>query len=149
MGPDGVTYDFEGAPPSGPSSYVVLEDASVVVADTVAANRGEPRLLRFDREGSPISIIPLVDLEVAGIADVTSNGVDLAVLETPQQRYRVLYMTADGDVTSEVAIPSGFHLEDGLTGLLWDDLGVMLELEMGARYARIDDDGAIQPNATL
>lgn len=136
---DGVTFQVEGDPPSGPSSFVVMADGSVVIADTMAFYRGEPRLLHFDRFGEPKSVIDLAKVEVASIADVASDGRSLAVLDilVATNRYRVLFLTPDGDVESVVELPQGYHLENGLTGLLWDDEGVLVEFEFGARYARI------------
>jgi hypothetical protein len=136
---DGVTFQVDGDPPSGPSSFVVMADGSVVIADTMAFYRGEPRLLHFDRFGEPKSVIDLAKAEVASITDVASDGRSLAVLDilVATNRYRVLFLTPDGDVESVVELPQGYHLENGLTGLLWDDDGVLVEFEFGARYARI------------
>lgn len=146
VGEDGVTYQLDGEPPSGPSSFVVLNDGSVVIADTMAANRGEPRLLHYDRTGEQVSIIELAAAEVASIADVVSDGTKLAILDVRIEReeYRVLFVSMDGDVLAEVDVPPGFRLKDGLTGLAWDDSGVLLEFELGARYARIVNNGAIE-----
>lgn len=142
-GHEGVTFQPDGEPPSGPSSFAVLADGSVVIADTMAVNRGAPRLLHHDRSGVLLSVIDLLPVEAASVADVVTDGEDLALLDIylPQNRYRVVFLGVDGSVRSVVEIPPGFHLEDGLTGLVWDDLGVLLEFEMGARYARLGDKG--------
>jgi len=136
-----VSYLIEGDPPSGPSSFSVLGDGSLVIADTMALYRGEPRLLRYDRTGNALSPIELVDADVASIVDVVSSGQSLAILDVlvARGRYRVLTITLDGEISSMVDLPSGYHLEDGLTGLVWDDEGILLEFELGARYARIED----------
>jgi hypothetical protein len=143
VGDDGVTYQVEGDPPSGPSSFTVLPDASIMVADTMALTRGEPRLLHFDRTGVSLGVISLVGAEVASIADVVRSGADVVVLDifARMNRYRVLYLSPDGTVQSAVDLPAGYHLEDGLSGLVSDDDGVLLEFEAGARYVRIADSG--------
>lgn len=150
VGETGVIYQLDGQPPSGPSSFAVLDDGGVVIADTMAADRGKPRLLHYDRTGEQISIIDLAGLEVASIADVVSDGENLAVLDIriELEKYRVLQVSIDGESLSEIEVPTGFRFEDGLTGLVWDDSGVLLEFELGARYARIGDDGSIEDRAT-
>jgi len=149
VGDEGITYQLDGEPPSGPSSFVVLDDGSVVIADTMASNRGEPRLLHYDRTGEQIAIFDLAAEGVASIADVVSNGASLAILDIriEMEEYRVLFLSLEGDVLSEVQIPDGFRFEDGLTGLAWDDSGVLLEFEFGASYARLGDDGTIEQDA--
>lgn len=146
-GDDGVTFQEDGDPPSGPSSFAVLLDGSVVIADTMAASRGEPRLLHFDRSGSELAKLALAPFEVAAVVDVTTNGTDLAVLDVfiARDRYRVLVLTTGGELLHEIAIPVGYRLEDGLTGLVWDDAGLLLEFELGTRYARVGLDGDMTP----
>ncbi len=148
VGESGVTFDVDGDPPSGPSSFAVRSEG-LVVADTLAANRGEPRLLFYDNSGELDRIVDLSDIEVAAIVDVVSNGSDLAVLDidVSRNRYRLVRLSSAGEVESTVDIPAGFHLEDGLTGLLWDDVGVLLEIEFGAFFARIDGGGIVEPGA--
>ncbi len=74
---------------------------------------------------------------------MASDGERVAVLDVyaATNRYRVLVLAASGHVESVVDIPEGFFLEDGLTGLAWDDTGVLLEMEWGARYARVTTEG--------
>ncbi len=143
VGEGGVTYDLGGEPPSGPSSFVVLEDGTVVIADTMALRFDEPRLLRFDASGAPLEPITLADAQVASIVDVASDGERIAVLDVypATNRYRVLVLATSGRVESVVAIPEGFFLEDGLTGLAWDDIGLLLEMEWGAHYGRVTTEG--------
>ncbi len=147
IGVDGVTYDLDGSPPSGPSSFAVLDDGSVVITDTMAVARGEPRLLHYDRMGEMQGTIDLAGEDVAAIADVATDGSDLAILDVliAMNRYRVLTLSLDGQVTATIDVPQGFRFEDGLTGLVWDDGGILLEFEFGARYARVTDDGTIEP----
>ena len=144
-----MTYDLDGSPASGPSSFAVLDDGSVVVADTMAVERGEPRLLRYDRLGELRATIDLAGEEVAAIVDVVTDGSNLAILDifVARDRYRVLTMNRDGEVTSTVEIPPGFRFEDGLTGLVWDDDGILLEFQLGLRHARIAPSGAIESPA--
>jgi hypothetical protein len=151
VGEDGITYDPEGDPPSGPSSFAVLDDGSVVIADTMAMRFGEPRLLRFDATGSPLGSTVLTDVEVASIMDVATDGRKLAVLDVypAMERYRVLVLGESGEVETIYDIPEGFHLEDGLSGLAWDDSGVLLEIEGGASYARVASDGQFPTTRTL
>ena len=146
IGPDGVAYDLDGSPPSGPTSFTVLDDGAVVIADTMAVDRGEPRLLHYDRSGERLAVIDLAGEEVAAIVDVVSDGSALAILDVlaSMNRYRVLVLGVDGIVDSVTEIPAGFRFEDGLTGLAWDDSGILLEFELGARYARLDATGAIE-----
>ena len=146
VGDEGVTYDLDGSPPSGPTSFAVLDDGSVVIADTMAADRGEPRLLHFDRTGEPLAVLDLADEEVASVVDVATDGSKLAILDVlvSMNRYRVLMLSVAGDVDAVVDIPQGFWFEDGLTGLTWDDSGVLLEFELGARHARLTESNAIE-----
>ena len=146
VGSDGVTYDLGGSPPSGPTSFAVLDDGSVVIADTMAVDRGEPRLLHYDRTGEPLAVLDLADEEVAAVVDVVTDGSNLAILDVlvSMNRYRVLTLSVTGDVEAVVEIPQGFWFEDGLTGLTWDDSGVLLEFELGARHARLAESGAIE-----
>lgn len=146
VGTDGVTYDLDGSPPSGPSSFAVLDDGSVVVADTMAVDRGEPRLLHYDRTGEPLAVIDLAKEEVAAIVDVVTDGSQLAILDVlvSMNRYRVLTLNFAGDVEAIVDIPQGFWLENGLTGLAWDDSDILLEFEFGVRYARLAEGGVIE-----
>jgi len=127
-----------------------MDDGSVVIADTMALDRGEPRLLHYDRSGDLRSVIDLADAKVASISDVVTDGSTLAILDIflPQNRYRVVYMSPLGDVQAVVEVPSGYHLEDGLTGLEWDDEGVLLEFELGRFHARLGGDGVVQADAT-
>lgn len=145
VGVDGVTYDLDGAPPSGPTSFAYLVDGSVVVADTIAFDRGEPRLLLYDSSGAPVRIIDLRPAEVAAVVDVATDGERLAVLDVwiVQERYRLLVMDQFGEVESIVTIPPGFRFENGLTGLAWDDEGLLLEFELGVRYARLVGDSFV------
>lgn len=151
VGEGGVTYDLDGSPPSGPSSFVVLADGAVVIADTMAFRSGRPRLLRFDPSGDPLEPFDLSGAQVASIADVASDGECLAVLDiyAAQGRYRVLVLDRSGKVMRAHAIPPGFHLEDGLTGLVWDDSGLLLEIEWGARYARLTPDELFESTMTV
>jgi hypothetical protein len=151
VGGSGVTYDLDGSPPSGPTSFAVLDDGSVVIADTMAADRGEPRLLHFDRTGEPLAVLDLADEEVAAIVDVVTDGSQLAILDVlvKSNRYRVLTLSVDGDVAAVVDIPQGFWFEDGLTGLTWDDSGILLEFELGTRHARLADGAPESPVAPL
>jgi hypothetical protein len=146
VGTDGVTYDIDGSPPSGPSSFAVLGDGSVVIADTMAVDRGEPRLLHYDRTGERVAVVDLANEEVAAIVDVVTDGSELAILDVlvSINRYRVLTLNVAGDVESIIEIPQGFWFEDGLSGLAWDDSGILLEFEFGARYARVSDTGDIE-----
>ena len=146
-GEEGVTFEREGDPPAGPSSFTILTDGSVVVADTMSASRGEPRLLRYDRQGELVAVIDLADEGVAAIVDVVSNGSDLAVLDVfiAMERYRILVLDAGGAVVSEIEIPEGSRFEAGLTGLRWDDTGLLLEFEYGVRYSRILETGQVEP----
>lgn len=149
VGVDGVTYDLDGSPPSGPSSFAVLDDGSVVIADTMAVARGEPRLLHYDRSGELRATIDLAGEEVAAIVDVVSDGASLAILDVlvAMNRYRVVTLGLDGEVRAAVDIPEGFRFEDGLTGLALDDVGILLEFEFGNRYARIADTGVVESGA--
>jgi len=147
VGENGVTYDLAGSPPSGPSSFVVLDDGSVVIADTMAVKSGQPRLLRFDAQGVPMDPIMLADAEVASVVDVASDGRRLALLDVyvAQGRYRVLVLDPSGGVKEEREIPEGLRFEAGLSGLVWDDSGVLLEYEGGVAYARIGSPGEFEP----
>ena len=147
VGDDGVAYDLDGSPPSGPTSFAVLDDGSVVIADTMAVDRGEPRLLHYDRTGEPLAVLDLADEEVASIVDVVTDGSNLAILDVlvSMNRYRVLMLSVAGDVAAVVDIPQGFRFEDGLTGLTWDDSGILLEFEFGARHARLTDGAPESP----
>lgn len=146
VGEDGVTYDLDGSPPSGPTSFALLDNGSVVIADTMAVERGEPRLLHYDRTGEPLAVIDLADEEVAAIVDVVTDGSQLAILDVLVEinRYRVLTINVAGDVAAMIDIPQGFWLENGLTGLAWDDSGILLEFEFGARYARLSESGDLE-----
>lgn len=148
VGSDGATY-LDGEPPSGPAAYAVLDDGSVVIADTMALNLGTPRLLRFDRSGSALPLIDLLPLQVASVVDVVSDGQRLAILDidVAAGRYRVIYLSQSGEVSRVVEIPNGYRLENGLSGLVWDDNGVLLEFEGGSRFARITQQGTIEPDA--
>ena len=151
IGPDGVTYQLEGDPPSGPSSFVVLDDGWVVVADTMAAARGEPRLLVFDHMGRPMSVIDLAEHEVSAIVDVETDDEGLAILDVHADRdiYRVLHVDLDGRLIASTLIPEGSRFANGLTGLASDDTGVLLEFEFGHRYERLAPDGSATDQATL
>lgn len=150
VGGDGVTYD-EGPHPSGPSSFVVRADGGVVITDTMAVRDAVPRLLRFDASGNAEEPIPMQDHRAVSMIDIASDGLRLAVLDiyVALEEYRVLVLDASGSLDSEVPVPEGFHLENGLTGLLWDDQGLLLEIEGGTRYARLEPGLAPEPTTTL
>ncbi|MDJ0952187.1 MAG: hypothetical protein QNJ81_00780 [Acidimicrobiia bacterium] len=143
VGMNGVTYDATGSPATGPSSFAVLDDGSIVVADTIAVKRGEPRLLIFDAAGQPSGTIDLAQYEVDVVSDVATDGTAIALLDINLDvlRYRVHILTGSGELQSTYELPLGYRLEDGLTGLAWDDDGILLEFEFGARYARVGADG--------
>jgi hypothetical protein len=141
-----VTYDLEGSPPSGPSSFTITDEGSVVVADTHAVRRGEPRLLSYGPgEDAPV-VIDLAPFDVAAAVDVVSVDGSLVVLDVDVARgtYRVLTLV-DGVVADEVALPPGSRFPDGLTGLAVDDGGWLLEFELGARYQRVASSGEVTP----
>ena len=145
VGEAGVSYDIEGDPPSGPTSFTVMEDGTVVIADTIAMRRGEPRLLRFAADGSRLETFDLAGEDVAAIVDVVSLGTELAVLDVfvAMDRYRVLRLDEAGRVTQSIDVPAGLRFEAGLTGLVADDRGLMLEYEFGGRHVRVSDSGEI------
>jgi hypothetical protein len=120
---------------------VVLADGSVIVADTMAASRGEPRLLHFDRFGARVAVIDLTGADVAAIVDVVRDGNGIAVLDVHVDRsiYTVLRIDLTGEVEASIDVPEGSRFADGLTGLASDDIGLLLEFEYGARYQRIDE----------
>ena len=150
VGVNGVTYD-EGPYPSGPSSFVVVADGGVVITDTAAVRDATPRLLRFDASGNAEEPIPMQDYRAVSMIDIASDGLRLAVLDiyVALDEYRVLVLDASGSLESQIDIPEGFHLENGLTGLLWDDQGLLLEIEGGTRYARLEPDRNPEPTTTL
>ncbi len=147
VGADGITYDPEGSPPSGPSSFAVSPDGTVVVADTIAARRGEARLVSRDVDGVE-EVIPLAQLGVESVVDVVALG-DLLVLldvDVARDRYRVVSL-ADGALAGEVEVPVGSRFADGLTGLALDDGGWLLEFELGAWYERLDASGVVRQDS--
>ncbi len=149
IGTSGVTYELDGSPPSGPTSFVVLGTGSVAVADTMAAGRGEPRILLLDGLGDLISVIDLSGLGVASVVDLATDGTHIAVLDidVSRDRYTVLTVDLNGDLQSTSEVPVGFRFEDGLTGIVWDDSGILLSFEFGARFARLSgSDGAVYDN---
>ena len=149
VGADGITYDLDGSPPSGPTSFAALDDGSVVIADTMAVERGEPRLLHYDRTGDLLAVIDLADEEVAAIVDVATDGSQLAILDVlvSMNRYRVLTLSVDGEVETVMDVPVGSRFENGLTGLTWDDSGILLDFEFGARYARLIESDVVESRA--
>jgi hypothetical protein len=151
LGEDGITYEIPGSPPSGPSSFAVLGDGSVVIADTMALRRGDPRVLRYGIGGQLADIFSLAAAEAASIVDVASDGERIAVLDVyvATERYRVLILDESGVVETMYQIPEGFHFENGLTGIVWDDLGVLVEMEGGTRYARVSDAPKWETTQTL
>ncbi len=149
VGEDGVTYDVDGDPPSGPTSFTVTDDGTVVIADTIAMRRGEPRLLRFTASGERLPALELADYDVASIVDVVSLDSGLAILDVlvAMDRYRVLVLDQAGQVTQTIDVPAGLRFEAGLTGLVADDDGLMLEYEFGNRHVRVSASGEIQSEA--
>jgi hypothetical protein len=145
VGETGVSYDLDGDPPSGPSSFTVMDDGTVVIADTIAMRRGEPRLLRFTASGARLEPFELATEDVAAIVDVVSLGSELAVLDVfvAMDRYRVLMVDEAGQVTQSIDVPPGLRFEAGLTGLMADDDGLLLEYEFGNRYVRVTDAGEV------
>ena len=145
VGEAGVSYDLDGDPPSGPTSFTVMDDGTVVIADTIAMRRGEPRLLRFSASGDQLPPFSLADYDVAAIVDVVSLGSELAVLDVfiAMDRYRVLVLDESGQVTLTIGVPAGLRFEAGLTGLVADDDGLMLEYEFGNRHVRVSESGEI------
>ena len=112
VGDSGVTYDLMGGYRAGPSSFTILGDGSVVIADTMALRLGQPRLLWFDRVGVSLEPTVLMDQEVASIVDVTTDGGQLALLDVyaAKARYRVLVLDKSGAVKDVIEIPLGFRL---------------------------------------
>ena len=88
----------------------------------------------------------LANEDVAAIVDVVTDGSKLAILDVlvSMNRYRVLTLSVDGDIESVIKVPDGFRFEDGLTGLAWDDSGILLEFELGARYAQLVETGDVE-----
>ncbi|MDJ0663102.1 MAG: hypothetical protein QNJ75_00995 [Acidimicrobiia bacterium] len=149
VGETGVTYDLDGDPPGGPTSFTVMDDGSVVVADTIAVRRGEPRLLQFTATGEELPPFELAEYDVASIVDVVSLGNGLALLDVliAMDRYRVLVLDEAGDVTQSIDVPAGLRFGAGLTGLTADDDGLLLEYEDGNRYVRVSDAGEVTSEA--
>ena len=151
VGVEGVTYEEEGDPPSGPTSFAVRQDGTVVVADTIAFRRGEPRLLVYGSDGRLSQVIDLARYEVAAVVDVATDGDKIAVLDVliQRDRYRLLILDGSGELERTYEIPPGNRFENGLTGLAWDEGGPLLEFEFGTHYVRIDGDGSLTPEAQL
>ena len=149
VGEAGVTYDLDGDPPSGPTSFTVTDDGTVVIADTIAMRRGEPRLLRFTASGERLPAFELAEYDVASIVDVVSLDSGLAILDVlvAMDRYRVLVLDKAGQVTQAIDVPVGLRFAAGLTGLVADDDGLMLEYEFGNRYVRVSESGEVQSEA--
>lgn len=149
VGDRGVSYDLDGDPVSGPTSFTVTDAGSVVIADTIAMRRGEPRLLRFSSTGDRLDPFDLAEYEVAAVVDVVASGRYIAVLDVliSMERYRVLLLDENGALTRSVDVPAGFRFEDGLTGLAADDDGILLEFEFGSRYARLTESGEFSTGA--
>lgn len=145
VGAKSITYDLDGEPASGPSSFAVANDGTVYVADTIAVRDGPARLLSFTATGDPLETIDLGHLQVASVVDIATDGTALAILDVDVkfQLYRVHRIHPDGELVETTVLPAGYRFEDGLSGLAWDDDGILLEFEGGAWYRRLGSDPAI------
>ena len=145
-GPDGVTYTggLEDWEVSGPQALTVSPDGSMWIADTNGR-----RLLHLAADGSWLATIDTDAYEVGPLIDVAvvEDGVWGLEVVPMLERYRLVFFSDSGELVDSFDLPSGLHLEDGLSGIATTPNGqVWIELEGGAKvYTAFDAAGAFSP----
>ncbi len=142
LGEMGLRYRGVGVPDmeiTGPNALAALPNGNFVLADLI-----DNRLLQFDRTGQWVSTIELYPLDILNVSDLRASGESLFILEisfkTSPERYRVHRLSLDGRLIASYDLPSGLHLEDGLTGIAIGGAGeILVELEGGSRYHQLVD----------
>ncbi|MFH1906409.1 MAG: hypothetical protein ABIL11_03345 [Chloroflexota bacterium] len=147
IGEDGVQYEGVGIPEMlawGPAAVKVAPDGSFWIVDTVGA-----RLLHYSPAGYLLGKIDLKGL-VVGATDVEVAKSGIWVLDQASMPPKVMRLAEDGAVLAKYDLPSGLHLEDGLTGIALGDRGELLvEREGGAYVTQFTDaDGKPVETAT-
>lgn len=130
-GGNGIQYEGVGVVDAltwGPSAFTVAEDGSFWIANTVGNC-----LLHYDLDGALIGIIDLEDL-VVGATDVEVADSVIWVLDQASMPPKVLSFTPDGTLLKQYDLPSGLHLEDGLSGITLSDQGELLIEREGDTY---------------
>jgi hypothetical protein len=124
---------------TGPNAIAILPDDTFMLADLIGN-----RLLHFNRSGDLLNAIELYDLGIVNVADMRIKGGEIFLLEISLDfsppRYRVDRLSFDGALIAYYDIPSGFHIENGLTGIAINCEGdIILELEGGGFLYRLAD----------
>jgi hypothetical protein len=117
----------------------VAPDGSFWIADTVGG-----RLLHYSPAGYPLGKIDLKGL-VVGAADVEVAKSGIWVLDQASMPPKVIHLTEDRTVLAKYDLPSGLHLEDGLTGIDLGDQGELLVEREGDAYVTQFADAAGKP----
>lgn len=137
VGEDGIHYEGVGMPEMltwGPAAFTVAPDGSFWIADTV-----EARLLHYSPSGDLLGKIDLKGL-VVGATDVGVAKSGIWVLDQASMPPKVMRLAEDGTVLGKHDLPSGLHLEDGLTGIAFGDRGELLvEREGDAHVTQLTD----------
>jgi hypothetical protein len=128
---DSTFYEGAGIPDMltwGPSAFTVAPDGSFWIADTVGGN-----LLHYSPAGYPLGKIDLKGL-IVGATDVEVSELGIWVLDQASIPPKVIYFSEDGTILAKYDLPSGLHLEDGLTGIALGDGGELLVEREGDAY---------------
>jgi hypothetical protein len=147
VGENSVQYwggDHPDTEINGPNAIAVLPDGSFVIADLVGN-----RLRRYYSTGQLLKSIDLYSVGIEQVTDLRATDTELFVLEIRAEKYRVNRLSFDGDLKASYAIPNGFHIENGLTGIIVDCEGeVLLELAGGTDLHRlVDAQGNLNPSS--
>jgi hypothetical protein len=124
---------------TGPNAIAVLPDDTFVIGDLIGN-----RLLYYSRDGDLLNTIELLDLGIVNVTDLRFRDNKLFLLEISLHfsppRYRVNQLSLAGELIASDDIPSGFYIENGLTGIAIDcENSVMLEIASGSDLYHLQD----------
>lgn len=121
---------------SGPDAFGSFSNGDWAIADLIGN-----RIQIYDSKGEYLVPINLSALGILNIADLRISQDALFVLEInlgPPIRYWVHSISRQGKLISSIDIPEGYHLENGLTGLIIDcDGNILLEMGGGSSFYQL------------
>lgn len=131
IGENGIHYEGVSVPEMltwGPAAFTIAPDRSFWIADTAG-----DRLLHYSPTGNLLGKIDLKDL-IVGATDVEVAESGIWVLDQASMPPKAMRFAEDGAVLAKYDLPSGLHLEDGLTGIDLGDQGELLVEREGDAY---------------
>lgn len=128
VGDNGIHYENVENPDIltwGPSAFTVAPDGTFWIADTP-----DDHLLHFSSNGELLDKITIKDF-VIGAGDLEVTSKEIWILDMASIPPKIVHLSLNGKILSTHNLPSGFYLEDGLSGIAVSNDGSVLIERMG------------------